>query len=252
MSFQISTQLIPAGTTINFYKKSITNGWNYILNQLSAFSSQNRLFCVNVSYRNINIGIIFQTYNLYIVGLQSPNFSVITNDLQDVRYRSEIMGFPLSPDNFFKAFQNASNCFPAASPSASTIITNVTSFFHSSQTNDLRLLVFALSECARNNVLRHAFYFNYKWETFNDLKTNLGLTNNAKSDSYAIYSTFKELINNWRNIAEYIYESETNTQNTKNIVKIALDVREIRSYFNNKMINLTPDQIQQLQELGIY
>ncbi len=252
MPFQILNQFIPAGITINFSKKSITNGWNYILSQLSAFSSQNRLFCVNVSYKNINIGIIFQTYNLYIVGLQSSNFSVITNDLKDVRYRSETMEFQLSSNNFFRAFQNASNCFPAAPSPASTIITNVTSFFHSSETNDLRLIVFALSECARNNVLRHAFYFNYKWETFNDLKGILGLTDNAKSDSYAIYFTFKELINNWRNIAEYIYESETNTQNTKNIVKIALDVKEIRFYFNHKMDDLTSDQIQKLKTLGIY
>lgn len=95
MPFQILNQFIPAGITINFSKKSITNGWNYILSQLSAFSSQNRLFCVNVSYKNINIGIIFQTYNLYIVGLQSSNFSVITNDLKDVRYRSETMEFQL-------------------------------------------------------------------------------------------------------------------------------------------------------------
>lgn len=249
MAFAVKNPTITCKLSIDFStrKKSIL-GWDAILSKLATTQEQNSFFCVDVLYSNTNpvtIGVIFQTYNLYIIGLSCNNITICTDTLADVAYRALPTNALLRPANFLTAFQNAVQCFNATDDKDK--VTNVTKYC---KTMDFRYFVFALSECARNDILRYAFLYNYNWISSRNLMGDLNLSRSFLTNTYKAYNPFTILINNWRNIARDAYQRASKTT-ANDIINGLLTINMVRDYFNGILPTLQQKDIDNLRNLGI-
>lgn len=250
MAFAVKNPTITCKLSIDFStrKKSIL-GWDAILSKLATTQEQNSFFCVDVLYPSnanpVTIGIIFQTYNLYIMGLSYNNTTILTDKVEDVAYGALPQNSLLRPANFLTAFQKAVQCFSA--PDDKGKITKVAEYC---KTMDSRYFVFALSECARNDILRYAFFYNYNWISSSNLIGDLNLSRSFLTNTYKAYNPFTILINNWRNIARDAYQRASRTT-ANDIINGLLTINMVRDYFNGILPTLQQKDIDNLKNLGI-
>lgn len=227
---------IPTVCEINFNnKKSILNGCNSIISNISYDSSNKNLFKVKILNKTSSFYVIFQKFDLYIVGIGLENFGYITKNLNEVRYLSYSDDIYLTKDNIFLTFEKIFFILKKNNQK------EIFKLFNDIENSELvRILVFSLAETSKNEILRDTLIFNLNLKSFNDLKSDLNLFPNAIREKFYSYNSFLIFILNWKNMI--LFRGPLSNK--------SLTSFEIRNFFTKSA--LVPRDFKVLKELGIF
>lgn len=225
---------IPNICEIDFTRKSnVINGCKKIISQISYSINDKNLFRVKINFGRKSFFVIFQKFNLYIVGVGSDSFGYITNNLDDVRYL-ESEDFKISKENLNQTFEKV---FNSISKNSSQEIFNF--FTKKENSKFVRILIFSLAEVSKNDFLRDIFLFNLNLINFRDLKSDSNLFPNAKEETFCSYNNLLIFILNWDKINRF----------KGALLPVSLTAFDIRNYFLKTV--LTPKEKVLLQNFGI-